>query len=91
MGAYEGATYVNLLTQSLKPKDRCLCKVDFMQVISNIRTVTAWKEQYGQSTAWSQLRNGFDVLVYRMSFGPKEVMPPNSPHAARRKVTIHVE
>ncbi len=40
-GAYEGATYVNLLAQSLKPKDRCLCKVYFMQVISNIRTVTA--------------------------------------------------
>jgi hypothetical protein len=90
-GAYEGATYLNLLTRRLKPKEKCSCKVIFMQVISTIHTVTEWKAQYGPSRAWSKLRNGFDVPVYRISFGPKEAAPPNSPHTAMRKVTIHLE
>ena len=90
-GGYEGSTYLNLFTRSLKPNEKCSCKVDFTQVINNIRTVTEWKDQYGPSTAWSKLRNGFDVLVYRTSFGPKEAAPPNSPHAFIRKATFHLK
>jgi hypothetical protein len=86
-----GATFVNFLIPELSPEEEFSCKVDFMQIVNDIPTIEAWKKKYGSVSAWSELRGQFDVLIYRVGFGPEEHMPAGSSKPLRRKITFHLK
>ena len=82
-----GATFVNLLIPELKPDEKLSCKVDFTQIVSDIPTVTAWKKRFGSIHAWSELRQEFEVFIYRISFGPETPAPVGSGRKTMRAIT----
>jgi len=78
IGGGARSTVVQLLAPELVPNEVHDCTVHFLEKLSDLNTVTAWKQAYGTPRAWSKRYDFFDPFIYRIRIGNKAMAPPNS-------------